>query len=91
MSEKPSGFILRHQSAWLRLNERDGKIFLTISKSKEETMTISLSPEEALAVSSFLQLKAQYLILHGYIGRVTGKKNETKNNAPKQDEIPPEE
>ena len=52
----------------MRINMRGGRLYITMVSGNAK-VTMALSPEEALAIASYLQAKANVLIARGaYIG-----------------------
>ena len=78
--ERTTGSLfIKHPNSTLRINMRGGRIYVTMSLATNGKITMALTPEEALAISTYLQAKAQYLLSKGaFIGIKGQAKQATK-------------
>jgi hypothetical protein len=64
--------IIQHKNARMRLNARDGKLFISLAKDNN-TITMTLSIEEALVIATYLNSYAGQKLQSGlYIGSRQG-------------------
>lgn len=65
---KTGSLYIKHPNTSLRVNLRGNRIYITMATGGSKA-TMALTPEEALAVSSYIQAKAQAILSRGtYIG-----------------------
>ena len=76
MTTQRSLFI-QHPSSTLRVNLRGSRVYITM-KSNGTSVTMALTPEEALALASYLQAKANIIIARGAFIGVKGQAGQTK-------------
>lgn len=67
---------MKHPNTSLRVNMRGGRIYITMTTG-DTKVTMALTAEEALAVSSYLQAKAQAILSRGTFIGVRGTSTTT--------------
>lgn len=80
--------VINHLGKELRVNRREGRVYLTMSDS-DKSVTMALPPEEALTLGTYLQVNAQAIIssMGAVIGSKRGRDSSAKAaTAPRQRE-----
>lgn len=79
----PGSLVIKHPNTMLRINMRNGRIYITMSTGNTKT-TMALTADEALALSTYLQTKAQLILSRGgFIGVRGASTSTTKAKASK--------
>ena len=82
MSTPTTGsLVIKHPNSLLRVNERGGRIYITMSLSVGNKITMALSADEAIALATYLQTKSQLILSKGGFIGVRGSSTSTSRGS----------